>query len=207
LFDGLFQQRNQAMYSSEKMLVQLFGCNATRPLSFIDRIRQRNKRQLVGYTQWLLSDKYKGINEAVKGVYCQTPVAEPWFAELHVFDTASANGFTLVFNEAVESNEPQYYFDYLKNRVLAFGCQLQHSYRELTDQTLHVETVDKYFFQLPAKKGNSKRSEKSNDSVTMEFITINNVPSHFKFMFVASDSSRLYPSVAFGKLLDTLFEF
>ncbi|MES2731058.1 MAG: hypothetical protein V4714_04890 [Bacteroidota bacterium] len=196
------------MYFAENVLGRLFIPYAlNQGFSMVSELRKRNHRDRLAYVRWIMNGRYKVINRSVINAYETVECRGAWFNRLHFFNTDAACGITLVFGKDIKGIESQYYFEYLKNRLLELGYQLHHSYRELSDHTWHVEATDKYFLQNSPKQMRKGRAGIYKGPITLEYICVDNIPSHCKIMIMATGDKKHNSVTDFDSLMSTLFEF
>jgi hypothetical protein len=196
------------MYFAENVLGRLFHSYAEeKQFSLVSEPRKRSRHQHLAYVKWMLGGTHKEISRAISTAYRAGESQSNFFSKLRFNKTASACGVTLVFSEQIGKEEIQYYFDYLRSRFTDLGYKLEHSYRELSDQTLYVETTDKYFLKGTTEVGRRKRSEGSHSNVTFEYICIDNKPSHCKVVLMTNGDKKYNPNKEFNCLMGNLFEF
>lgn len=194
---------------AEQVLGRLFPSFAGEsPYSLVSELRKRNRQQHLAYEKWVLNGKHKEINRSVLAAYDSGGFQERgFFSKLRFNTTEAASGITLAFDPHVGGDESQHYVDYLKSRFLGLGYKLEHSYREMSDQTLHVEVTDKYFLRgclVPARR---KRTELHPTNVTFEYVCIDHKPSHCKIVMMTQVDKKYNPDSDFKRLMGTLFEF
>jgi hypothetical protein len=196
------------MYFAETVLGRLFlPSTLNRGFSLVSELRKRNHRERLAYMKWMMCGRYKVINRSVISSYKTVSFGGTWFNKLHFFTTDSASGITLVFGKDIKNIESKYYFEYLKNRLLELGYQLHHSYHEMSDHTWHVEATDKYFLQNSPKQTRKGHSDMHKGAITLEYICVDNIPSHCKIMMMANGDKKNNSSTDFDNLMSTLFEF
>jgi len=196
------------MYFGENVLARIFHSHAEdRPFSLVSEGKYSNRQQRLAQAKWMLDGKHRIINQSIWSGYQAGKMQDNWFSNLLVNKTEMACGLTVVFGRDLKGNEVDYYFDYLRNRLLETGYQLQHSYREMSDQTLHVESTDKYFFRHPNEGSRRKKVEALKGTVTLEYICIDNTPSHGKWILMTNGDKKYNPEKEFEHLLGTVFEF
>lgn len=196
------------MYFAENVLGRLFHSYVEeKHFSLVSEPRKRSRQQHLAYVKWLLNGRHKEISRAISVAYRTGETQGRYFSQLRFNATKLACGVTLVFNEQIGKEEIQYYFDYLRSRFTDLGYQLEHSYREMSDQSLYVETTDKYFLRGTTEVGRRKRSEVSQRNVTFEYICIDNKPSHCKVVLMTNGDKKYNPNREFKCLMGNLFEF
>ena len=195
------------MYFAESVLERLFPAFVANSYSsLVSNVRRSNYWQRIAYARWRLGGQHQALNTSVLETYHGWTLTQADWCSLRFFATESAEGFTLVFGNRLRANEAQHYFDYLRNRLSKIGYCLQHAYRELSDQTLHVETAEKYFFRREASADPSERGEQHRPAVTLEYICIDNVPSHCRLLALASGNQSSTPVTEFKRLMGALFK-
>jgi hypothetical protein len=107
----------------------------------------------------------------------------------------------------VGEDEGRHYVDYLRSRFLGLGYSLEHSYREMSDQSLHVEVTDKYFLRGRIEPNRRKQFALNHRNVTFEYVCVDNKPSHCKIVLMAQVDKKYNPDSDFKRLMGTLFEF
>jgi|GEM_PF-2393840 len=197
------------MSFAENVLGRLFPSFAAESYySLVTDLRKRNRQQQLAYEKWVLNARYKEINRSVLAAYDSGRFqGSSFFSKLRFNATEAASGVTLAFDQHVGEDEGRHYVDYLRSRFLGIGYSLDHSYREMSDQTLHVEFTDKYFLQGCIEPTRRKRSEFNDRNVTFEYVCVDNKPSHCKIVLMAQVNKKYNPDSDFKRLMGMLFEF
>jgi hypothetical protein len=170
-------------------------------------LSKRNGSHLA-YQKWVLNGKLKEINRSVLAAYHSGGLqSSNFFSRMRFNTTEAANGVTLAFEQHIGEDESQHYVDYLRSRFLGLGYKVEHSYREMSDQTMHVEVTDKYFLRALIEPARRKQSEPNHRNVTFEYVCVNNKPSHCKIVLMTQVDKKYSPDSDFKQLMGTLFEF
>ena len=196
------------MHFVEKVLGQLFPRREPdRHFSLVSEVSRRSLGQQRDYVEWKRAGGYALMNASVIASYHGTEPPTRCFTDVNFFRTESACGFTLVFGAGSEAGEPRHYVDFLRDRLLALGYYPLHAYCEMSDQTRHVETTEKYFFRPGNLPGTMPPagSYSDLDGIDLTYVCNDNVPSHCKVMAITANRQLRDPLVEFNRLMARLF--
>lgn len=172
----------------------------------ITEAMKQSQKQKTAYHDWLAEGKYLAISQSVFNNYQKKENYANTLTDLHLFNTESTKGISIVLNRGLSVEDSNHYFAYLKTRLIELGYSLQHAYRELIDQALHVEMMDKYFLHVKNTEVSSTKTSQCYGDLTLEYIQVDNVPSHIKILVMNADK-RYNSTLRFNRLMSALFEF
>ncbi|MFY0605984.1 MAG: hypothetical protein JXR10_04660 [Cyclobacteriaceae bacterium] len=158
------------------------------------------------YLDWVQSDAPQIFLKRVSDSYylkLENKIGDP---DVHIFNSSQSNGFAISFNERLDRQQFQFFFDWIAERVEIMGYKRSNSDLTITDKGDFVEAVEKHYLK-PKQKSSGVVSEQGYGNILIELISVNDVPSYLKFVAnTYSDRSYKKP-VNFDVLAEYLFEF
>ena len=195
------------MSFAENIIEKLFSNNNMPNEPFVIEVLERSKNDKASYLKWLQENKHKELSQIYslshflkkRGINCS--------ANVHIFNSRSANAFSISCCKYIDAKSFQHYFDYLKNTVLEQGYQLMHSEREIIDRVHYVETIDRHYLRFPELLIPGSKCDQLYGNIQIEHITIDDRPSYIKLMATYQMDSRYTEPISFDLLTRKLFDF
>ncbi len=179
----------------EKILKQLFPTQETsntQKVPFVTEPIKRSQRYGQNYFRWLNEGAFKGVLHMIEQAYEKKRRNQPDLLNVHILETAYANGFAISYNANLFSEETFcFLFDLMKERVLPMGYRLSVSDRRIYDRATYVETIEKYYLKPHMPQAEGGLFNQLFGNVLLELVLVNNKPSYIKVL-VSLYSDRLY---------------
>jgi hypothetical protein len=172
----------------------------------LKEVLKRREKFALAYDEWIQDGSASQMLHEVAHAYYLKKTNISSELNIHLLNTAYANGFAITFNPAYRSLDFEFLFDYLKGEVMGLGYSLANSDRQVKEKDDYIETVDKHYlkpsFQLvPGELCNQKYG-----NVLLEYVKINDEPSYLKVQ-VSIYSDRLYTkALSFDDFLTKVFK-
>lgn len=191
IFKQLFSQKNEVS-------------NVKTP--FITEQIVRTKKYKNEYFKWLNEGNSKQSLELIQKCYQNKKAFELGEIDIHLFQSAYANGFAITYNPAFFSSQDFHFlFDLLKDRVLPMGYRKTIAERKIYDRATFVETIEKYYLKPQMPQDKEGLFNQLYGNVLLELVLINDKPSYIKVL-VSLYSDRLYTkALPFKEFQETLF--
>lgn len=164
---------------------------------------KRNDKFNLGYRQWVEGGQYKDYLDKYQKGYHYKKLKIQSSYDVHIFSSSMANGFALSYNHEIPTQDFQYLFEYLANRVLALKYKQANADVMISEKSNIIETKEKYYLKPVSGKGTAK-VEQHYGNVLIEYIRINDQPSYIKVM-ASTYRDQLYEApLDFDELVDYL---
>jgi hypothetical protein len=192
----------------EKIREKLFGESANRsshrPLVSEPLLRTQPDKK--GYLDWLQHGFGKGMQDDVYTSYLQKCRGEEGAYAVHLLQMPYANGFALTYTEDMNAKAFVYFFDWLKDRILAQGSyKLINADRQFYDKGAYVETKEKYYLKPHVSSEDVAPFNQYYGNILIEQIYIDSKPSYLKLV-ANIYSDRMYTkAIDFQSLMEEIF--
>lgn len=175
-----------------------------RPVQVMEELR-RSTHYKNSYNTWKESSEAKSLLKAVeRSYYLKKNHIQGEYA-LHLFQSASANGFALTHHPSLDPQTFQFLLDFWRDRMLALSYRLANTDRQIREKGNYVETIEKHYLKPPLSR-NQAQADQRFGNVLLEYVLIDQQPSYLKVM-VTVYSDRLFTEAQpFDELLDHLFQ-
>lgn len=195
------------MSFAEDIIERLFPHSFSPNEPLVSETLERSKNDKVGYKKWLQHNKQKELSQIYSLSYFLKKKHITCSANVHIFNSRSANAFSISCAEYIDTKSFQHYFDYLKNTVISFGYVLNRSDREIIDRTHYVETIDRHYLKFPEVFELGAKCPQLYGNIMIEHITIDDKPSYIKLMATYQTDSQFTEPISFDELTRIIFDF
>ncbi|MDO1448042.1 hypothetical protein Q0590_17345 [Rhodocytophaga aerolata] len=195
------------MSFAENILDKLFSNGNAPNEPFVSEILERSKNDKASYQKWMQENKHKELSQIYSLSHFLKKRLITCSANVHIFNSRSANAFSISCCKYIDAKSFQHYFDFLKNRVLEKGYELQHSDREIIDRIHYIETIDRHYLKFPEIMLPTDKINQLYGNIQIEHITIDDRPSYIKLMASYQLDSKFSEPISFDKLTRHLFDF
>lgn len=148
-------------------------------------IIERTRTFREAYSQWVDSQRMEATLQQLRNGYHELLAQDNHVGDLfYHLDQPSAKGFMLHFKEALFSpTEFQFYFDWLKDRMLELDYRLYTSDSRTFDRGTYVEQIDRHYLK-PANRRteDNLRQVQQYGNVTLTLHQHDDRPQFIKFM-------------------------
>lgn len=195
------------MAFAEDIIERLFPPSVSPNEPLVSEALERSKNDKLSYKRWLQQNKHKELSQIYSLSYYLKKRHITCSANVHIFNSRSANAFSISCAEYIDAKSFQHYFDYLKNTVIGFGYILSRSDREIIDRTHYVETIDRHYLKFPEVFKPGERCHQLYGNIMVEHITIDDKPGYIKLMVTYQSDSSYTPPIHFDELTKMIFDF
>ncbi|WP_051203234.1 hypothetical protein [Hugenholtzia roseola] len=192
----------------ENLLARLFPNRSAVPI--LEETLLRSAKEQEAFEAWSKSERLKWLQSEVELAYHTKRQNEPnTFIEVHLFDTLPAQGFALTYHQDLSAAEFQYFFDFLKEKILLLKnqnlpYQLYTSQRRIEDLKTYVKTTEKHYLK-PTFSGNFEKMHQLYGNILIEYIKINDKPSFIRLLANRFSDRNYEKPLPFDDLLYHLF--
>ncbi|MGB3777508.1 MAG: hypothetical protein WA960_04060 [Tunicatimonas sp.] len=191
----------------EKISRKLFPGDKLKPAVDVHEVLKRPERDRVAYEAWRNEPECETLVREVAQAYYYKKTNINSELEVHLLNTAYANGFAVSYVPRVPTKEFQHLFEYFKDQVAGMGYRVVNADRRIKDKANFVETIEKYYLKPPLHRGDIKAGsiDQLYGNVAVEHVLINDRPSYIKVQ-ASIYSDRLYQDAQhFDDFADRLF--
>ncbi len=192
----------------DKISRKLFPQDSAAPRADVHEVLKRPARDQAAYDAWQNQPECEELVREVAQAYYYKKTNISSELEVHLLNTAYANGFAVTYAPRVPTKEFQHLFEYFKDRVVAMGYRVVNADRRIKDKINYVETVEKYYLKPPLHQGDIEAGSINQlyGNVAVEYVLINERPSYIKVQ-ASIYSDRLYQdALHFDDFAEKLFE-
>ena len=176
----------------DKIVGKLFAGKKAGSVAEVHEVLKRSERERTLYAQWKNSEDQQALLRELAQAYYYKKTNIRSDIEVHLFNTAYANGFAVSYLTRIVPKTFQHLFDYFKDKVLDMQYRLVTADRRILDRDIYVETIEKYYLKPPLR---SQKDEKTIDqqygNIIIEYVLIDDKPSYIKLL-ASIYSDRLY---------------
>ena len=191
----------------DKISRKLFPGDKPKPTVDVHEVLKRPERDQLAYEAWRDQPESGTLVGEVSQAYYYKKTNISSELEVHLLNTAYANGFAVSYVPRVPAKEFQHLFEYFKDQVSSMGYRVVNADRRIKDKVTYVETIEKYYLKPPLHQGDIKAGsiDQLYGNVVVEHVLINNRPSYIKVQ-ASIYSDRLYQdALHFDDFADRLF--
>ena len=191
----------------DKISHKLFPKDQPAQHADVHEVLKRPERDQLAYQTWRNRPECEALVQEVAQAYYYKKANLSSELEVHLLNTAYANGFAVSYSPHLEVKEFQHLSEYFKDQVMAIGYRLVNADRRIKDKLTYVETVEKYYLKPPVHKGDIIQGSISQlyGNVAVEHVLINDRPSYIKVQ-ASIYSDRLYQdALHFDEFAEKLF--
>ncbi|QHT67727.1 hypothetical protein GXP67_14340 [Rhodocytophaga rosea] len=195
------------MSFADDIIIKLFPPSVSPNEPLVSEVLERSKNDKLGYKKWLQQNKHKELSQIYSLSYFLKKKHITCSANVHIFNSRSANAFSISCAEYIDPKSFQHYFDYLKNTVIGFGYILHRSDREIIDRTQYVETIDRHYLKFPDVVEAGEKCHQLYGNILIENITIDDKPSYIKLMATYQTDPQYTEPISFLEFTKMIFDF
>jgi hypothetical protein len=168
---------------------------------------RRSSSYLKDYESWYKDRKYQAIDDEVYESYRKRLHNILSSLNLFVYRSPQANGFYFTYEERFGPEEYSFYFDSLRDRVLALGYSLYHSNREFKNKPNHVEKTETHYLKPIQTKEQMQTNiaDQKYGNVIIDLVFVNNDPSYLKVMVNVYSDSLYTEALPFSAFMEQVF--
>ncbi len=173
----------------------------------VHEVLKRPERDRLAYQDWQHQPECEALVREVAQAYYYKKTNISSELEVHLLNTAYANGFAVSYVPRLPAKEFQHLFEYFKDQVTRMGYRVVNADRRIKDKVTYVETIEKYYLKPPLHRGEIKAGsiDQLYGNVAVEHVLINDRPSYIKVQ-ASIYSDRLYQDARhFDDFADRLF--
>lgn len=159
---------------------QLFPAQPNRPQIAVKERLVRSPSYLNNYVEWKSSLRPQAlINEVEKAYYYKRNQIQSFY-QVHLLQTAPANGFALSYHPHIGEKTFRFLFDYWRDTMLDLGYRLQNTDRHMREMPAYIQTTERHYLKPPVRQPQQSPLNQLYGNVLLEHVQINDSPSFLK---------------------------
>ncbi|MFT4834933.1 MAG: hypothetical protein ACI83W_001956 [Marinoscillum sp.] len=158
------------------------------------------------YQHWVQSDKPMAFLERVANSYQLKQNDQIGDPDVHLFSSSQSNGFAISYNDGLNQQEFQFFFDWLAERVAAMGYKKANSDCTVSIKNDRLEKLEKHYMK-PIQSGDGPPFDQFFGNILIEYILIDDRPSYLKFVANTYSDRSYKEAINFDELVRFLFTF
>lgn len=195
------------MSFAKDLLNKLFQQSASPNEPLVSETLERSKSDKMSYKKWLEANKHKELSMIFSLSYFLKKNHITCSANVHIFNSRSANAFSISCSDYIVAKSFQHYFDYLKNTVVGLGYIVSRSERDIIDRTHYIETIDRHYLKFPETFELGDCCHQLYGNILIEHISIDDRPSYIKLMATYQNDTKYTKPLSFDELTRLVFDF
>lgn len=174
----------------------------------VHEVLKRSERDQKQYQQWKNSAEQKALLQELAQAYYYKKTNIRSDIEIHLFNTAYANGFAITYHPKISPKSFQHLFEYFKDKVMDMQYRLIMSDRRILDREDYVETIEKYYLKPPfdAQAASQKMIDQQYGNIVIEYIFIDDKPSYIKLLASIYSDSLYNEALSYDEFMSRLFD-
>ncbi|MEK6476423.1 hypothetical protein WJR50_02775 [Catalinimonas sp. 4WD22] len=193
----------------DKLFAKLFPGKDSDKVTAVHEVLKRSQPTQQAYGEWKDSaDRSDLIEEIAKAYYYKkTDITSE--IDVHLFNTAYANGFAITYHEKIGRKSFQHLTDYFRDKVLQMGYRLVNADRRILDRESYVETIEKYYLKPPLSADDlTQESVQANQmfgNIAIEHVQIDSQPSYLKVLASIYSDRQFQEADSYDDFVSALF--
>lgn len=189
----------------DQIFEKLFTGKPKNELISFERL-DRSSDYLAQYQHWVQSDRPMEFLARVADSYHLKQNDQVGNPDVHLFTSSQSNGFAISYNDRLNQNEFQFFFDWLAERVAAMDYKKSNSDSTVSIKNDRLEQVEKHYMK-PIQTGDGPPYDQFFGNILIEYILIDDRPSYLKFVANTYSDRSYNKAISFDELVRFLFTF
>lgn len=192
----------------DKIVNKLFPGKKPSGAADVHEVLNRSERDQRLYEQWRASSEKKDLLRELAQAYYYKKTNILSEMEVHLFNTAYANGFAVTYHPKIGAKTFQYLFELFKDKVLEMQYRQVNADRRILDREDYVEIIEKYYLK-PAwhhQEGAGEMIDQQYGNIVLEQILINNKPSYIRLLVNIYSDSLYKKASSYDEFMSRLFD-
>lgn len=183
---------------------QLFPDQPNRPPVAVKETLVRSASYMQQFVEWKSSEQPMALIREVEKAYYYKKNQMNGFYQVHLLQSAAANGFALSYHPQIGETNFRFLFDYWRDRMLHLGYRLRNTDRHTREMPAYIQTTEKHYLKPPSRLKDLPINQLYGN-VLLEHVQINRQPSYLKVQ-VNIYADHLYTeALSFDELAEHLF--
>ncbi|MDF9800058.1 hypothetical protein OKW21_005321 [Catalinimonas alkaloidigena] len=193
----------------DKLFSKLFPAKDSDKVTAVHEVLKRNQPTQQAYGDWKDSDDRSELIKEIAQAYYYKKTNITSEIDVHLFNTAYANGFAISYHEKIGSKVFQHLTDYFRDKVLEMGYRLVNADRRILDRENYVETIEKYYLKPPLSAEDLTQDtiqvNQMFGNIAIEHVQINSQPSYLKVLASIYSDRQFQEADSYDDFISALF--
>jgi len=193
----------------DKLVGKLFSGKKPAGTADVHEILKRSQADQQSYDAWKNSEERTQLLHEIAKAYHYKKAGITDELEVHLFNTAYANGFSLTYHPSVPPKTFQHLSEYFRDKVLDMGYRLVNADRRILDRDRYVETIEKYYLKPPLSAEDlSQETIQVNQlygNIAIEHVLIDGKPSYLKVLASIYSDRQFQEAHSYDDFITGLF--
>lgn len=169
----------------DKLVNKLFS-KKPKGVAAVHEVLKRSRAEQESYQDWKGSNEQEALLQEIAKAYYYKKTNITSELEVHLFNTAYANGFAITYHPKIQPRVFQHLSEYFRDKVLEMGYRVVNADRRIIDRDHYVETIEKYYLKPPLSAADlSQEVIQVNQlfgNIAIEHVLIDGKPSFLKVL-------------------------
>lgn len=192
------------MASFNEIWEQLFTAQPRRPQVAVKERLIRSPSYVNNYIEWKSSQQPRALIREVEKAYYYKRNQIQGFYQVHLLQSAPANGFALSYHPHIGEESFRFLFDYWRDAMLALGYRLKNTDRHMREMPAYVQTTEKHYLKPPLRRQQLPLNQLYGN-VLLEHVQLNGKPSYLKVQANIYADHSYTEALPFDELASRLF--
>lgn len=192
----------------DKIVNKLFPGKKSPGAADVHEVLKRSERDQRLYEQWRASSEEEDMLRELAQAYYYKKTNIASEMEVHLFNTAYANGFAVTYHPKIGAKTFQHLFELFKDKVLDMQYRLVNADRRILERDDYVEVIEKYYLK-PAwhhQEDSEEMIDQQYGNIVIEQILINNNPSYIRLLANIYSDSQYKEASSYDEFMSRLFD-
>lgn len=193
----------------DKLFGKLFPHKDSDKAPDVHEVLKRSQHMQQQYGSWKDSEARHALIEEIAKAYYYKKTSISSDIDVHLFNTAYANGFAISYHNKIGSKPFQYLADYFRDKVLEMGYRLVNADRRIMDRENYVESIEKYYLKPPLSAEDLAQKAVQNNqmfgNIVIEHVLIDNQPSYLKILANIYSDRQFQEAHSYDDFVSALF--
>lgn len=156
------------------------------------------------YVEWKSSAQPLALIREIEKAYYFKRNQINGFYQVHLLQSAPANGFAISYHPQIGEKTFKFLFDYWRDRILGLNYRLQNTYRHMREMPAYIQTTEKHYLKPPLRLHRTPVNQLYGN-VVLEHVQINRQPSFLKVQVNIYADHAYTEALSFDDLATHLF--
>jgi len=193
----------------DKLVSKLFS---KKPAGVADvhEVLKRSPADQEAYRTWKGSEEQDALLQEIAKAYYYKKTNITSDLDVHLFNTAYANGFAITYHPKISAKNFQHLSEYFRDKVLEMGYRLVNADRRIIDRDRYMETIEKYYLKPPLSAADlSQEVIQVNQlfgNIAIEHVLIDGKPSYLKVLASIYSDRQFREAQSYDDFISGLFD-
>jgi hypothetical protein len=194
----------------DKLVSKLFPGKKPVGVADVHEVLKRHQSDQDAYQAWKGSSEQDALLQEIAKAYYYKKTNITSDIEVHLFNTAYANGFAVTYHPKIPPKVFQHLSEFFRDSVLEMGYRLVNADRRIIDRGNYVETIEKYYLKPPLSAEDlSQEVIQVNQlfgNIAIEHVLIDGKPSFLKVLASIYSDRQFREAQSYDDFITALFD-